>query len=101
MSRFICSTHSRSGAVNGDEIDNENQKFELSDMLQNLPNLNNPVKVDILPPELLETILKLLNYRNICQARQVCRRWKEIIDNGDLIIKASGKIFEHHATECI
>ena len=45
----------------------------------------------ILPPEMVEKILKLLNIKDLCQAQLICRRWKEIIDKGNLIKKASGK----------
>ena len=45
----------------------------------------------ILPPEMLEKILKLLNFKDICQANLVCRRWNEIIVNGKVLKKASGK----------
>ena len=47
-------------------------------------------KQNMLPPEMLEMIFKLLNYKDICQALLVCKRWKEIIDNGNLVKKASG-----------
>ena len=46
---------------------------------------------NILPPEMLEKILKLLKLKEICQAQLVCRRWKEIIDMGNLKRKATGK----------
>ena len=46
---------------------------------------------DMLPPEILEKIIKLLNYKDICQAQLICRRWKEIIENGTLLKKVSGK----------
>ena len=46
---------------------------------------------EILPPEMVDKILKLLNYKDLCQAKQVCRRWKEIIDLGNLKKKATGK----------
>ena len=46
---------------------------------------------DILPPEMVEKILKLLHIKDLCQAQLICRRWKEIIDNGNLIKKASGR----------
>ena len=45
---------------------------------------------DILPPEMVEKILKLLHIKDLCQAQLICRRWKEIIDKGNLIKKASG-----------
>ena len=47
--------------------------------------------LDVLPPEMLETILRFLNYKEICQAKLICRRWKEIIVTGNLVKKASGK----------
>ena len=34
-----------------------------------------------------------LEYEEICQAQLICRKWKEIIDNGNLLKKGSGKIF--------
>ena len=45
-----------------------------------------------LPPEMLEKILELLNYKEICQAKLICRRWKETIDKGNLLKKVAGKI---------
>ena len=45
----------------------------------------------ILPPEMLEKILKLLNFKDICQANLVCKRWNEIIVKGNVLKKASGK----------
>ena len=47
---------------------------------------------DILPPEMVEKVLKLLNYKEVNQARLICRKWKEIIDNGNLVKKASGNV---------
>ena len=44
----------------------------------------------ILPPEILEKILKLLNFKDICQANLVCKRWNEIIINGNVLKKALG-----------
>ena len=44
----------------------------------------------ILPPEMLEKILKLLNFKDICQANLVCKRWNEIIVKGNVLKKASG-----------
>ena len=46
---------------------------------------------DTLPPEMVEKILKLLHIKDLCQAQLICRRWKEIIDKGNLVKKASGK----------
>ena len=48
--------------------------------------------LDVLPPEMLEKILRFLNYKEICQAKLICRRWKEIIDKGNLLKKVAGKI---------
>ena len=50
---------------------------------------------EILPPEMLEKVLKLLNYKDINQARLICRRWREIIFKGNLVNKASGKVQIH------
>ena len=47
---------------------------------------------DILPPEIIEKVLKLLNYKDTNKARLICQRWRQIIDNGKLVKKASGKI---------
>ena len=44
-----------------------------------------------LPPEMLEKILKLLNFKDICQAQLVCKRGKEIIVEGNLVKRAEGK----------
>ena len=46
---------------------------------------------EILPPEMVEKILKLLDYKDIYQSQMVCRTWKEIIDKGNLKKKATGK----------
>ena len=46
--------------------------------------------LDVLPPEMLEKILELLNYKEICQAKLICRKWKETIDKGNLLKKAEG-----------
>ena len=52
------------------------------------------VNSNILPPEILEKILKLLNYKDLCQTELICRRWKEIVIN--LKRKALGKILKLH-----
>ena len=44
-----------------------------------------------LPSEMVDKILKLLTYRDIWQAKLVGKRWKEIIDMGNLVKKAKGK----------
>lgn len=45
---------------------------------------------NILPPEMLEKILKFLNYNELCKAQLTCKRWNDII--GRLKKKAEGKI---------
>ena len=42
-------------------------------------NMRFSVIHDILPPEMVEKILKLLNIKDLCQAQLICKRWKEII----------------------
>ena len=46
----------------------------------------------ILPPEMVEKIFKLLNYKDICKAKLVCKRWNQIIAKGNLLKKASGNM---------
>ena len=53
--------------------------------------MGNPIIHEILPPEMVEKILKLLNYKDIYQSQMVCRRWKEIVDKGNLMKIATGK----------
>ena len=48
---------------------------------------------NMLPPEMLEKILDFLNYKEICQAKLISRRWKEIINKGNVLKKAAGKTF--------
>ena len=45
----------------------------------------------ILPPEMLEKILKFFTYEEIYQAQLVCKRWKDIIAKGNLLKRAAGK----------
>ena len=45
----------------------------------------------VLPPEMLEKILKVLNFKDICRAKLVCKRWNEIIVNGKVLKKVAGK----------
>ena len=49
---------------------------------------------EILPPEMLEKVLKLISFNEINQARLICRKWREIIDKGNLVKKASGNILK-------
>ena len=100
--------------------DDENQKDTLRKMLNQFTKISRKRKPDgqinsvqtkkrrvsdvenILPPEMVEKILKLLNFKDICQAQLVCKRWKEIVVEGNLVKKASGKtstnlqLFELH-----
>ena len=46
---------------------------------------------EIFPPEMVEKILKLLNFKDICKAQFICKRWKDIIVKGNFVKKASGK----------
>ena len=46
---------------------------------------------NILPPEMAEKILKLLKLKEICQAKLVCKRWKDIVVKGNLVTKVAGK----------
>ena len=50
------------------------------------------INIDHLPPEMVERILKLLPIKEICQAQRICKRWKDIIDKGNLVKDAAGKI---------
>ena len=55
---------------------------------------NLPISLNSLPPELVEKILKLFTFKEICNVQLTCKRWKDIIVKGNLLKKASGKIFE-------
>ena len=74
----------------------EEQKTTLSRMLDHFTEIRNserkkkPIN-NILPPEMVEKILKILNCKDIYQLQRFCRRWKEIIDKGNLKKKATGK----------
>ena len=48
---------------------------------------------NILPPEIVEKILKLITYNDIYQAKLTCRKWNEIIHKGSLMKRAFSKIF--------
>ena len=45
----------------------------------------------VLPTEMLKAILEKLNYKSLSSSRQICKRWKEIIDGFKLVEKAFGK----------
>ena len=77
----------------------ENQKAKLRTKLNQFSKISNGERkrmpddqINInLPPEMLEKILRLLNFKDTCQANLVCKRWNEIIVNGKVLKKASGK----------
>ena len=56
-------------------------------------NKTNTSLILMLPAEILEKILNFLPYKEICQAKLISRRWKEIIDKGNVLKKAAGKTF--------
>ena len=45
----------------------------------------------VLPTEMLKAILEKLDYKSLCSARQICKRWKEIIDGFKLVEKNFSK----------
>ena len=53
---------------------------------------NTSLILNMLPPEMLEKILKLLKLKEICQAQLVCKRWKDIIVKSNLVKKVAGKM---------
>ena len=77
--------------------------FDLVKEMKNLVLLNtraidgpNMTEMDtstskVLPTEMLKAILEKLDYKSLCSARQICKRWKDIIDGFDLVEKAFGK----------
>ena len=52
--------------------------------------MKNSLIHEILPPEMVEKILKLLKLKEICQAQLVCKRWKDIIVKSNLVKKVTG-----------
>ena len=74
----------------------EEQKAKLGRMFDHFTTIRNSERErklinNKLPPEIIEKILKFLNYKDVSQSKLTCRKWKEIIDNGNLIIKSSSK----------
>ena len=48
----------------------------------------------VLPAEMLEKILGMLDIESLVKARLTCKRWKLIIDNCDIMEKALSKILK-------
>ena len=46
---------------------------------------------EIFPLEIIEMVLKNLDYESLCFARRTCRQWQKIIDNFKLLKTASCK----------
>ena len=53
------------------------------------------VNCNSLPSEIVVRIFKLLNLTEICRAQLVCKRWKEIIENFNLVKEATGNINQY------
>ena len=53
--------------------------------------MNTSLILYMLPAEMLEKVLSFLNYKEICQAKLISRRWKEVIDKGNVLKKVRGK----------
>ena len=78
----------------------ESQKAKLRTKLNQFSKISNDERKRmpddqiniILPPEMLEKILKMLNFKDICRGNLVCRRWNEIIVKGNLVKKVAGKM---------
>ena len=51
---------------------------KLSDILSELQCRKLFVNFNNLPSEMVQRILKILPFKEICQARRICKRWKEI-----------------------
>ena len=48
----------------------------------------------VLPTEMLKKILELLDIKSLYFAKLSCKRWKDIIDEFELVNEASSKFFE-------
>ena len=75
---------------------NEEQKTKLGGILDHFTKIRNSEREkklvnNILPPEMVEKILKLLTFKDICRAQLTCKRWKEIVDQGNFMKKIKGK----------
>ena len=47
---------------------------------------------EVFPAEMLEKILKMLDYKSLGNARLTCKHWKLIIDNCNIMEEALSKI---------
>ena len=50
------------------------------------------IDVKVLPPEMLKKILKYLDIKSLGNARLTCKRWKQIIDNCNILEDSLSKI---------
>ena len=50
-----------------------------------------PMINQVLPPEMLKKILGMLGIKDLCSAGLTCKRWKQLIDNCNLLKEAIGK----------
>ena len=79
--------------VSADYYHGDNNMLFKSD----LPTSKRP-KLDImsinqvLPTEILRKILQKLDIKKLCMAREICKRWKAIIDGFQLVEEAAGRI---------
>ena len=51
-----------------------------------------PLVNNVLPPEILKKIFEWLDIKSLCYARQTCKRWKQIIDDFNIMNDALSKI---------
>ena len=65
--------------ANSDVLLAEMSKLEITDINQ------------VLPTEILRNILQRLDIKNLCSARQTCKRWKDVIDGFELVEDACSK----------
>ena len=67
--------------ANNDVLIAEMSKLEITEINQ------------VLPTEILRNILQRLDIKNLCSARQTCKRWKDVIDGFELVEEACSKYF--------
>ena len=67
--------------ANSDVLIAEMSKLEITEINQ------------VLPTEILRNILQRLDIKNLCSARQTCKRWKDVIDGFELVEEACSKYF--------